>query len=939
LKGGKALLSILQDDVSEPKLMMKKLLLLLLLLFTTSIYAKEKLLPTEKSLIEGQFSNGFKYTIKKNTKPRSRAELRLIVKVGSLEEDSDQKGVAHFIEHMAFNGTKHFKKNELIKYLEAIGVKFGAHLNASTSYERTLYKLTVPLEGDNLEKSFVVFQDWASGLSFDKNEFNKERGVVLEEARLGDNAGFRIYNKSKKLFFGDSLYMDRVPIGDKKIIKNISVDRAKEFYTTWYRPEFMHFIAVGDFNTTKIKSLIEKYFKPLKNRNHRKRASREIKDNNTTRVLSVTDKEITSNLLSVSYVDKLEYIRTEEDVREALKESIIYKLFNIKAREQILKVNPKATSITLTQENINSKKSTYTFNVKYNSGDDKSALKELYELIKSFQKYGFSKNDFLLVKKELLERNEKDYRQISDLRSDTISAQLVNYALSHSVYIDYDYNYQLKKRILKSIKLEEINALFRKIMNFKDRFILFINTDGAKVSKDEVLEIIKSADAKDLTKVKKLPSIILDKKLKPTQIVAHQYNKKTDIYKYILKNGIKVIFKPTSFSKDKVILKAFSFGGYSLYGVDSLNDAQKTSLFIDKSGAGEFSSIDLSKILAGKTVTVTTNISKLTENIYAFANSKDIESMFQLLYLKLTEPIIDKRVEKNQKKILKFIAKETTRDPQNRFLQELSKWYQKNNPRVFFDTPESIERLDSNLMLKIYKDRFADLNNFSFAIIGDITVEKIEELISKYFGELPTLKRDETYIDREIDYYHGEVNFIKEYNSENISNILILYKTHIPYSKKNEIALSALVSILNVRLRELIREEKSGVYGIYITADISKLEKNKSDALIHFSCDPKRKDELISYVYKSIEKIKTDFVTDKELNIYKKKFKVSYQTNIKENEYWLENMIDSLKLNTPLEEIYQLPNLVDNISKEDIKDIANKIFGKDRLQGELNPKK
>ncbi|HHB94195.1 MAG TPA: insulinase family protein, partial [Campylobacterales bacterium] len=375
---------------------MKKLLLLLTLIFSTTLIAKEQILPTEKSLIEGQLANGFKYTIKKNPKPKNRAEFRLIVKVGSLEEAEDQRGIAHFTEHMAFNGTKHFKKNELIKYLESTGVKFGVHLNASTGYEKTLYKLTVPLEKDNLKKTFWVFQDWASGLNFNPKEFDKERGVILEEARMRDNAGFRIYNKSKKLFFGNSKYIDRLPIGKKDIIRNISAKRAKEFYDKWYRPEFMHFIAVGDFNTTVVESMIKKYFAPLQNKNNEKRASREIKDNNTTRVLSVTDKEITSNSLSVSYVDILEDTRTKKDVKKALIEAMLYQLFNIKAREQILKPNPKATSINFTGEDINSLKSTYSFNVQYNNGDDKSALKELYELIKSFGKYGFSQNDFEL---------------------------------------------------------------------------------------------------------------------------------------------------------------------------------------------------------------------------------------------------------------------------------------------------------------------------------------------------------------------------------------------------------------------------------------------------------------------------------------------------------------------------------------------------------------
>ncbi len=913
--------------------------LLSIILLNILIFAKEPLLPKEKSLIEGQLSNGFKYAIKKNSKPKHRAEFRLLVKVGSLEEEDDQRGIAHFTEHMAFNGTKHFKKNELIRYLESTGVKFGVHLNASTGYEKTLYKLRVPLEKDNLKNAFLIFQDWAEGLNFNRDEFNKERGVVLEEARVRDNAGFRIYNKSKKLFYGDTKYMKRVPIGDKDIIKNISVERAKEFYTTWYRPEFMHFIAVGDFNTTLIENMIKKSFSHLKNSSHKKRTSRDIPDNNITRVLSLTDKEITSNIISVSYVDKLEDTRTKSDLKKGIIEEMTYQLFNIKAREQILKDNPKATSINLTTEKINSKKATYSFNVAYNSGDDKEALRELFELIKSFYKYGFSKSDFKLVKKSQLQANEKEYRKVSDLRSDTIASQLVNYALSNSIYIDYDAKYRLKRELLNKISLEDINREFKKIIDFRDRFILFINTDGKKVSKDEVLEIIDSAKASDLREDKKLPSKLLNKELKGSKIVCEDYSKSTNIYGFILENGIKVIFKPTDFSKDRVYLKAFSFGGTSLYSAEDLDSVKKASLFVNKSGVEEFTNIDLSKILAGKDIGADSSISKLTENIYAYANSKDIESMFAFLYLKLTTPTIDSRVAKNEKKVLKARAKEVLRNPQNRFYQELSKWYQLYNPRVIFDTSDSIEKLDTNFMLEVYKDRFSDLNNFNFAIIGDIGVDKIKELIVKYLGSLPTMRRDECFIDREIEYRKGDQYFVRYYNSENISNILILYRTHIAYSKRREFALKALVSILNVRLRELIREDKSGVYGISVDADISRLEEKKSYITISFSCDPKRRRELIDYVYKNIDKIKKELVKDKELDIYKKKFRVSYETNMREDSFWLNKMIDSHKFNEPLNSIYTLPKLVESISKEDIKDIANRIFKEDRLQAELNPKR
>jgi zinc protease len=703
----------------------------------------------------------------------------------------------------------------------------------------------------------------------------------------------------------------------------------------------MHFIAVGDFNTTKIEKLIKKHFSSLKNHSNQKRASREIPDMNYTQVLSITDKELTSNSLSVQYVDKIEYTKTKKDLRKEIIESMAYNLFNIKADEQLLKDNPKATTIKLTNGHISSKKGGYKFSVNYRGDNDKSALKELYELIWSFEKYGFSQDNLNLVKKQQLSANEKSYRRLSDKRSSTIASALVQYAenIEESVFIDYDYNYKLRKELIEDIKLEEINALFRKILNIKNRVILFMNTTGNNPSKEEIVEVILKAkeNLTDYTKVKKLPSSFLDKELKETKIVSKKYNKKTGVYKLILENGIEVLFKQSDFSKEKIRLRGFSFGGDSLYEVEDLDSAVKSSSFISKSGAGEFSIVDLAKMLAGKQVSVSASISALGENIYASANVEDIESMFEYMYLKLTKPKIDETIAKNRKKLLKYIAEQEDKNPKTKFVKEFFRYFYKNDPRIIYDTNETIDRLDRNKMLKIFKDRFSDINNFHFMIIGDVEVEKVENLISKYLGNLPIKEREESFIDREEDYLKGKQKFVRAYNNENISNIAILYKSHLEYNRKRELALDAMRSILGVRLRELIREEKSGVYGIGVSASISRLHKNRSSAKIRFSCDPKRRAELISEVYKSIESLKSELVTNKELEIYREKFRKSYETNMRENYYWLAKMIDTYRFNTPLEEIFELPKLVDNISREDIKRVANEIFAKDILQAELNP--
>jgi len=933
----------MQIKREEGKVVSKNRFIMFIVWITVSFTVlQSQELPTDKNLIEGELENGFKYTIMKNSKPKNRAEFRLVLKVGSLEEDDDQKGMAHFVEHMAFNGSTHFKENELVKYLESIGLRFGSHLNASTSYERTLYKLTIPLEKDNLEKSFLVFEDWAGGLSFDAKEFEKERGVILEEKRQGDRVGLRLYHKYKSLLLGDSKYIDRITIGDTDIIKHIPLQRVKDFYNDWYRPEFMHFVAVGDFDVKEIKEKIHKHFSSLKNKSTRKRALREIVDNNQTRVRFVTDKELTGNSFSVQYIDRLTSRRTKEDMREELVESMMFKLFNIKAREQLLKNNPKATSMGFGSSTINHNKGSYSFNVSYRGTDEKLALNELYSLIWSFEKYGFSKENLKFVKKEKLADNEKWYQKLDDRYSSSLASSLVSYTLYDSIYVDDREDYKISKGLISDIKLEEINAFFRKILNIKDRAIIFANTTGEKLSTDAVIATIEKAkkNAKDFTKVKKVAEKILTKELNSTKIVSKVFHKKGKFYEFVLENGIKVAFKQSDFSKDSVRLEAFSFGGYSLSEVDNLDNAKKASGFISQSGAGEFSVIDVSKILADKQISTSTSISSLTENIYASANSKDIESMFELLYLKLTQPKIDEVVANNRKDQLIYNVEQSSRDPRKKFSKEYILAFYKNNPRILFDSVEGVDELNSSKMLEIYKDRFSDMNNFTFVIIGDVNPDTIEALISKYLGNLPTKRRDEHFNDREQDYLRGKQTFTRAYNNKNITKVGITFKGKLNYTKKRAFMLEAIDSILEIRLRALIREEKSAVYGIGVSSYVNRLGREHLASNIYFSCEPKRADELISAILSEIEKLKKEGITQKELDTYKKKFEVRHETDLKENGYWLSKMIATYKYKTSLDyEIFNLEKELSTIFTKDIKKLANRLFGKDRMVRVLKPKK
>ena len=922
---------------------MKKLLLLLLL-FSYLLFAKtttSELLPKEKSIIEGELANGFKYSIMHNEKPKHRAELRLLVNVGSLEENQSELGIAHFVEHMAFNGSTHFKKNDLIDYLESIGVQFGGDLNANTGYERTIYILTVPLEKDNLERSLTVFSDWAGGITFDKEEFNKERGVILEEARLRDGVGERIFKQVEPLIFKNSPYFHKEPIGKKEIIKNIPVRGAKDFYRRWYSPELMHFVAVGDFNTTKVEEMIKKTFSSLKRTSHPKRVARVIPENNTTRIKTVWDKEVTSNSVEVYYLDHSDPMLTKKDFRKSLIDAMMRKLFAIKAKEQIEKVNPKATTIDFGEENFSKHRGAYIFSASYKDGDGLSAFRELYELIFSFQKYGFSPNDLAQIKKEMLASNEKYYARVHDQTSSSLVGDLLYYARNQDhTFIDYDVEYKLRKEMIKDIKIEEINALFRRFLSFKDRVIIFKNSTGKSYSKEEVLKAVEESKSHltDVSKTKKLPSELKVDGLKPKKIVSESYDKKTDIHEFTLENGLKVAFKQTDFTKDRVILQGFSYGGESLYEADKLLELRNTTSFVTNSGVANYSMLELNRILSNKSFHIGFGIHERTESISGYANRKDIESMFALLYLQLTQPKIDKRVTNNMKNMLKIDATKALNDPETRFFREAKKFYRKNNKRIVFETNETIDSYNEEEMLEMFKDRFSDFNNFTVLIVGDISYDEVKALAQKYLANLPTKKREEMFIKREIPHLKGKVEFSRNYNSENISHIVLQYESKVPYGIKRSFIAQALRKTLNTRLRKLIREDKSGVYGIGANISFDVLEV-QSRGVIRFSCDPKRKDELIKMAEEVIEEIKAKPITKEELDVYKKAYETEHETDLRQNGYWADIMEMHYKHGDSFARVYSDLDLVKSITAKEVQTLAQKIFDKDRITIELNPKK
>ncbi len=920
------------------RILVKRYLLLLSLL---SVLLSAKTLPSNARLVEGMLPNGFSYSIMHNEKPKDKVEFRLYVKAGSLEEEEDQRGLAHFIEHMAFNGTKHFKKNELVSYLESIGLTFGGDLNANTGYGRTLYKLSVPIGGDNVDKALTVLQDWAGGLRFNPEEFNKERGVILEEKRLRNTPSYRLYRQYSPLFFDGTKYNDRMVIGKEQVIKHAPVQRAVDFYKKWYRPELMHLVVVGDIDVKEMKKKIKETFGGLKNSVQIEPVSRLVPPQNKTRIISLTDKELHSNSAEIDYLERKPGTVTEEEKRDDLVVWMTSLLFNLNAQKEVLKPESKALSLHFDISSLTPVKRMYRFSAYYKEANRAAAFEQLYRLMWRFGKYGFAQKDFETVRTHLLARNENSYRESNNTKSAAFASQIVRNIGSGGVFVDEAYDYTLSKKLLHSITLEEVNKRFRKILGIKDRVIIFVGTSKNKLPHKRVLHLMAQAkkEAKKPKIQKSHTLTLLKHPLTPVKIIEKHFDQKTGIYFYRLENNVTVSFKPTDFRKNEVLVSAVSPGGFSTVPTKSLDAAIKAADWVVPSAPGDLKSYELKELMAGKQLSFIFSVSRFGEVIDAGSSTEDLASLFQLLYMQITAPKIDPAIANQERNILLTDQAHSDRDPAYRFEKGAKKFYYRDNPRIQFDTKQSIEKLDPKEMLALFKKKFGDMNHFHFIIVGDTTPKQVEKLISTYLGNLPTRTKNEKYDSTPYPHRKGEQYFVKRFNTTNIANIALQYQSSLPYSIRNAAIMDAVQNILTVRLRNLIREARSGTYGIGVQCRMIRELHDKTVCTVGFAADPARRDELIKAVRKSIAGFIAHGPTAQELKNYKTEFAVQYKLMQKENRFWSGMMMLSARFDTPIETYLKMPEAIHTLTVGEIKAAAKTLFGSDLLVTERLPEK
>lgn len=890
-------------------------------------------LPLDPAIVHGKLPNGITYFIKQNKKPEKRAELRLAVNAGSILEKDNQQGLAHFTEHMAFNGTKNFARQEIVDFLESIGMRFGPELNAYTSFDETVYMLQLPTDSsDVLEKGFDILEDWAHQITFEGPEIDKERGVIIEEWRLGRGADARMRDKQFPVLFKDSRYAERLPIGKKEVLEGFKHETLKQFYKDWYRPNLMSVIAVGDFDVKKIEDIIKKHFSAipaLKNAPERKYYP--VPDHKETLYSIVTDKEAQGSSVAVYYKKKAEDETTVKDYRKTIVEGLYNRMFNDRLYELSKLADPPFIQAGSGKFSLIRTKDAYGLSAWVKENDIPKGLATLLREAERVRLYGFTQTELDRQKKKALRQVEQTYRERDKIESANFAGELVSHYLTGEPAPGIEYENELYKKYVPEITLNEINRLAADLLTPVNRVVLAETPEkeGVTIPTQKDLEaVFTSVSREKITAYedKFADSDLLTALPVPGKIVSEEKNERLGYTELKLSNGINVILKQTDFKNDEIVFRAVSPGGNSLVPDSSYIPAMTATAVVSEGGVGKFSQVDLQKLLAGKVVRVNPWISELNEGLNGQASPEDMETMFQLIYSYFTAPREDSAAFLSYKSRVKAYLENRSASPesalQDTFQVTMANYHFRSKP---LDS-QALNKMDIEESMQFYKERFADAGDFTFIFVGNFDPEKMKQMATQYLASLPSKGRDENWKDIGMRYPTGVIEKSVAKGIEPQSKVVIGFSGPFEWTRKNLLDGEAMTGVLNIKLREVLREDKGGTYGVGAWFSPAKYPDSDYTVTISFGCAPERVNEMVSAVFAQIDSLKNQGPAELYVNKQKEIFLRKRETDLKTNGFWVNVFASAITLNEDPAYILNFNNMVHDLTAADIQQAAKRLF-------------
>ena len=899
-------------------------------------------LPVDKNVRIGQLDNGLTYYIRHNKLPENRAEFYIAQKVGSILEEPQQRGLAHFLEHMAFNGTKNFPGDDkglgVIPWCETVGIKFGTNLNAYTSIDEAVYNISnAPIDRTGvLDSCLLILHDWSNYILLKDDEIDKERGVIREEWRSRNSGMLRVYTDLLPTIYQGDKYADCMPIGSIDVINNFPYKDIRDYYHKWYRPDLQGIVIVGDIDVDTVEAKLKAVFadvqKPV---NPAERTYYPVTDNKEPIVAIGTDKEVDDPSIEIYFKQDATPDSEKNNVGYLASQymtSMISSMLNARLNELVQSANPPFTRASSYYSDFFVAKTKEAFALSASSKADgiETALKTLLQETERARRFGFTESEYARARANYLQSLESAYNEREKTKHGSYVREYVQNFLNGEPIPGIEAEYAMMNQLAPNIPLQAMNMVMQQLVPDSNQVVIIAGPakEGLKYpTKEEVINLLKGMKDLDLQayvdKVSDEP--LMKEAPKGGKIISE---KEGDIYgstKLVLSNGVTVYVKKTDFKADEIRMKGTSLGGKSIFpDKDALNFAVMDNV-IAVGGLGNFSQVDLTKVLAGKKVSVNAGLGATTENVFGTCSPKDFETMMQLTYLTFTAPRKDAEAFESFKNRMKAQLESAQANPLSSINDSLQKAMYNNHPRVVMMKPEMVDQIDYDRILEMYNDRFKDASDFTFYFVGNIDLETAKPLIAEYLGALPAINRKETFKDTKMSIRKGV--YKNEYAKEQqtpTATIVFLYSGKAPYTLKNDILLSFATQVLDMVYTEEVREKEGGTYGVNCFGDLQKYPKEQLLLQIVFQTDPAKKDKLAGIVVDELKKLAAEGPSDVHLQKVKEYMLKKYADNQKENGYWMNNLNDYFYYGMDMTEGYT--DIVNSITAKDIQKFVSDLL-------------
>ena len=919
---------------------------LLLLVFLSAVSeigygqaSANKNLPVSPKVKIGKLANGLTYYIRKNEEPKNRAELRLVVNAGSILENEQELGLAHFTEHMAFNGTKNFKKQELVNFLEKSGVQFGADLNAYTSFDETVYELQLPTDSiDVFKKGFQILEDWAHNISFEPAEIDKERGVVIEEWRLGQGAEERMRSKYFPVILKGSAYANRLPIGTKKNLETFNHQTLKNFYKTWYRPDLQAVVVVGDVDVNEVEKLIKLHFAKIpKPVNAKPRKQFGVPSHAETYTTIVTDAEQPYNVVQVLY---LQPAIPEDKTDLQYRASIVRQLFNamMSARLQEIGQKPGAPFLFASTgyDKYYGDKDVFSMYAVAKEGKTLAASSQvLLEENARVKQFGFTQGELERAKTDMLSGIETQYNERDKTKSAILVQELIRNFLKKEPIPGIEYEYKLFDKYLPTIQLNEVNNLINQWVKPTNRIVMITapETEKANLPTQQQMMALLNKPIPGLLPYddKVTTGNLLITEPTPGKITGEKKVESLGVTELTLSNGVRVVLKPTTYKNNEILFSAISPGGTSLYNDADYLSAATASAITVNGGVGNYDQASLQKFMAGKQVFVSPSISPYAEGFSSYTVPKDIETAFQLVYGYFTETRRDSSMFEVYQQQLTADLVNKGKDPGSVFSDSVAYIMNNYNPRSKPLSLDRVKEIQFGKALDIYKDRFANAGDFIFTFVGNFNVDSLKPLIEKYIASLPSNGRVENWKDVGIRYPAGVINKVIKKGQEKKSTVRLTFTGTTEFNSLETTQLNQLCQVFAIKLRELLREDQGGVYGVSVRGGINREPVNSYAVTISFGCAPENVEKLTGLVMDEIMNLKANGAPETNIQKVIAEGTRGMETSVKENNYWLYNLQSKYYRNEDPTSILEEAKMINKLTVARTKELANKYFDTENM--------